>query len=173
MVGCGSSLNDWMLSEACICEASSITRWMFSGEKYVTSLLCSQGNAETQDVKNGSECGHINTLYSPWDENRGVKYWLWDTLALWDSFRASVAVCSRAGSMMAWIIKMKLLYREPDACCSLLFSGLLLLSSGDYFKHVPWTFGTSTHRESKTVTAAVLFWLLPLYFEKSSHQSWF
>lgn len=41
VAGCGSSLNDWMLSEACICEASSITQWIFFGEKYVATLLCS------------------------------------------------------------------------------------------------------------------------------------
>lgn len=39
MFGCGSSLNDWMLSGACVCEASSIIQWIFSGEKYVASYF--------------------------------------------------------------------------------------------------------------------------------------
>lgn len=35
----------------------------------------------------------------------GSREWLWDTLALWDSFRASAAVSSRAGSILTWIMR--------------------------------------------------------------------
>lgn len=35
----------------------------------------------------------------------GSREWLWDTWALWDSFWASAAVSSRAGSILTWIMR--------------------------------------------------------------------
>lgn len=37
------------------------------------------------------------------ERRMGIREWLWDTLALWNSFWASAAVSSRAGSMLTWI----------------------------------------------------------------------
>lgn len=97
---------------------------------------------------------------------------LWDNSALWESFWTSAAVSSRPGSMLAWIIKMKFLNREPLITSYSCFRGTDTFPRTSFQARPLNLWSTLAHTESKPGIAAILFWLLSLPFEKSPSQNW-
>lgn len=95
----------------------------------------------------------------------GSREWLWDTLALWESFWASAAVSSRAGSILTWIMRWNFSVGSHSLPATVTCFRGTELSLGHYFKCVLWTFWVLWLTQSqRAVIAAILFWLQFLPF---------